>query len=434
MKLVTIVSSCNFLEMYNFMLFGYYAPSIGRTFFPTASEFASLMLALATFGAGFLMRPVGAIVLGSYMDRHGRRSGLLLALGMMALGTLTITCMPGYQTAGVVAPLAILFACLLQGLSAGAGVGGVSVYLSEIATAGKLGFYVSWQSASQQVAVVLAALVGIAITFSLSPRTVADWGWRIPFMVGCLSIPALFVMQKTLSETPEFLQRLHRPPGTAEVLRSLAENWRLVGLGMLMATMTTVSFYMITAYTRTYGHEVLHLSLRDSFLVTLCIGLSNFVLLPLMGGLSDRIGRRPQLISCALLALVTGYPALLWMASSPSFGRLLAVELWLSVVYAGYNGAMIVFLIEVMPAKVRASAFSLAYSLATAVFGGFTPAICTWLIHTTGNRAAPGLWLAAAAVCGLLASVLLGRHALAAPALPRIPPMRSAPGVEIHSR
>jgi MFS family permease len=141
----------------------------------------------------------------------------------------------------------------------------------------------------------------------------------------------------------------------------------------------------------------------------LCVGVSNFVLLPLMGGLSDRIGRRPQLICCAVAAFLTAYPALLWMVSAPSFGRLLTVELWLSLVYSGYNGAMIVFLIEVMPSKVRTTAFSLAYSLATAIFGGFTPAICTWLIHQSGNKAAPGLWLSAAAVCGLVASLLLGQ-------------------------
>ena len=155
--------------------------------------------------------------------------------------------------------------------------------------------------------------------------------------------------------------------------------------------------------------QVLHLPIRQSLSVSLCVGVSNFVLLPLMGGLSDRIGRRPQLICCAVAAFLTAYPALLWMVSAPSFGRLLTVELWLSLVYSGYNGAMIVFLIEVMPSKVRTTAFSLAYSLATAIFGGFTPAICTWLIHQSGNKAAPGLWLSAAAVCGLVASLLLGQ-------------------------
>ena len=201
-KLVAMVSSCNFLEMYDFMVFGYYAPWIARAFFPAASEFASLMLSLATFGAGFLMRPVGAIVLGAYMDRRGRRAGLLLTLALMAIGTLSIACMPGYRSIGLAAPALVVLGRLLQGLSAGAGVGGVSVYLSEIATPGNTGFYVSWQSASQQVSVVMAALVGIAVSFLLNAEAVSLWGWRIPFLVGCLLIPALFAMQRTFAETP----------------------------------------------------------------------------------------------------------------------------------------------------------------------------------------------------------------------------------------
>ena len=183
-KLVIVAASCNFLEMYDFMVFGYYAPWIAKVFFPVSNEFASMMLTLATYGAGFLMRPVGAIVLGAYMDRRGRRAGLLLTLGLMAIGTLSIACMPSYQSIGVAAPLLVLLGRLMQGLSAGAGVGGVSVYLSEIATPGNRGFYVSWQSASQQVAVVMASLVGIVVAMALPAATVSAWGWRIPFIVG----------------------------------------------------------------------------------------------------------------------------------------------------------------------------------------------------------------------------------------------------------
>ncbi len=173
-----------------------------------------------------------------------------------------------------------------------------------------------------------------------------------------------------------------------------------------MVTMTTVSFYMITAYTPTFGNSVLHLANIDSLIVTLCVGASNLFWLPVMGALSDRIGRRPLLLVFTFLMLVTAYSAMLWLVREPSFSRLLAVELWLSFLYASYNGAMVVFLTEIIPVDVRTSGFSLAYSLATAVFGGFTPAINTYLIHLTGNRAVPGLWLSFAAACGLLASLL----------------------------
>ena len=407
LKSVAIVSSGNFLEMYDFMVYGYYATFIARAYFPNSSEYASLMLSLATFGAGFLMRPIGAVVLGAYVDRHGRRAGLLLTLGLMAVGTLTIAAMPSYSTIGIVAPLMVLLGRLVQGLSAGVEVGGVSVYLSEIATPGRKGFFVAWQSASQQMAVVFAALLGIAVTSSLPPQEVVAWGWRIPLLIGCLMIPFVFVIRGYLQETSEFLARKHRPT-PSETFKSLRSNWRIVILGTMLATMTTVSFYFITAYTPTFGTVVLKLAPRDNLIVTLCVGLLNFVMLPTMGALSDRVGRRPLLITCSTLALVSGYPALSWLVADPSFSRLLTVELWLALVYAGYNGAMIVYLTEIVPAHVRTSGFSLAYSLATALFGGFTPAICTYLIQATGNRAVPGLWLSAAALCGLSATLILG--------------------------
>ncbi len=170
---------------------------------------------------------------------------------------------------------------------------------------------------------------------------------------------------------------------------------------------------MVTAYTPTFGQHTLHLSSFDSLSVTLCVGLSNLFWLPVMGALSDRVGRRPLLLVCTILALLTAYPALVWLVSSPTFLRLLVVELWLSCLYGSYNGAMVVYLTEIMPAEVRASGFSIAYSLATAIFGGFTPAICTYLIHMTGNRAVPGLWVSLAAGLGLTATLLLARSGAA---------------------
>ena len=402
---VVRVSSGNFLEMYDFMVFGYYATAIGNAFFPSGNPFLSLMLSLMTFGAGFLMRPLGAIVLGAYTDRHGRRAGLLLTLGLMSVGIFSIACMPGYATIGLLAPLLVLIGRLLQGFSAGMELGGVSVYLSEIATPGHKGFYVSWQSGSQQVAVMFAALVGVVLSSILPPEKMTAWGWRVPLLLGCGIIPFLFRLRRSLQETDEFIARKHRPT-TSEIFRSLTANWAVVLVGMMMVTMTTVSFYMITAYTPTFGNSVLHLANIDSLVVTLCVGASNLFWLPVMGALSDRIGRRPLLLVFTILMLVTAYPAMLWLVQEPTFSRLLAAELWLSFLYASYNGAMVVFLTEIMPVDVRTTGFALAYSLATAVFGGFTPAISTYLIHSTGNRAVPGLWLSFAAACGLIAALL----------------------------
>jgi MFS family permease len=408
------VSSGNFLEMYDFMVFGYYAAAIGRAFFPSGNAFASLMLSLMTFGAGFLMRPVGALLLGAYTDKHGRRAGLLLTLSLMSVGIFSIACMPGYATIGLLAPLLVVVGRLLQGFSAGMELGGVSVYLSEIATPGHKGFYVSWQSGSQQIAVMFAASIGVVLNSVLRPEKMAQWGWRVPLLLGCAIVPFLFRLRRSLTETDEFVARKHHP-STSEILRSLGHNWRIVLVGTLMVTMTTVSFYMITAYTPTFGNSVLHLASMDSLVVTLCVGASNLFWLPIMGALSDRIGRRPLLFACTILMLITAYPAMLWLVREPSFARLLTVEMWLSFLYGSYNGAMVVFLTEIMPVDVRTSGFALAYSMATAIFGGFTPALSTYLIHISGNRAIPGLWLSFAAACGLAATLF------ARPDAPEIP-------------
>ena len=412
-RAVIRVASGNFLEMYDFIVYGYYAVYIANTFFPAKSEFASLMLSLATFGAGYLMRPVGAIVLGSYIDRRGRREGLLLTLGLMAFGTLTIAATPSYSTIGIAAPIIVVIGRLLQGLSAGAELGGVSIYLAEIATPGHRGFYCSWQSASQQCAVVFTAVIGLALTGALSGTQMSSWGWRVPLLIGCLIIPLILWLRRSLEETSAFEQMKHRPRQAREVLRILAANWRIVMVGMMLTVFTTTFFYLITAYTPTFGRQALHLVAESSFLVTLCVGVSNFIWVPIGGAVTDRIGRRPLLLLMPTVALLTVYPSMSWLAASPSFAKLLIVELWFSFLYGMYNGAMIPLLAEIMPTEVRTAGFSLAYSLATALFGGFTPAVCTFLIEYSGNSAAPAWWLLLGALISLAGVGLcrLGRDA-----------------------
>ncbi|MBB2162594.1 MFS transporter [Gluconacetobacter sacchari] len=396
------VASGNMLEMYDFMVFGYYAVAIGRAFFPSGDAYAELMMSFATFGAGFLMRPVGAVVLGAYVDRIGRRRGLILTLALMSVGTLTLALTPAYGQIGLLAPLLVLCGRLLQGFSAGVELGSTSVYLAEIATPATRGLVVAFQSASQQVAVVAAAAIGVMLTTVLDPPAMTAWGWRVPLLIGCLIVPVLFFLRRNLQETDEF--RANRtPPRMAEVLRTIVVEWRVIGTGMLMVLMTTSSFYVITAYTPAFGNRILHLGARDSLFVTLCVGLANFILLPGFGALSDRIGRRPLMIAATMAAVLTAWPAMAWLVSAPTFGRLLAVEVWLATMYSAYNGAAVVYLTEIVPPRIRTTGFALAYSLATCV-GGFTPSICTWLIHATGDRAMPGAWLSAAALCGLVAT------------------------------
>jgi MHS family citrate/tricarballylate:H+ symporter-like MFS transporter len=403
------VTSGNFLEQFDFFLFGFYATYIAKTFFPAQSEFASLMLTFSVFGAGFLMRPLGAIVLGGYIDQVGRRKGLIVTLSIMASGTMLIAFVPGYATIGLLAPLLVLIGRLLQGFSAGAELGGVSVYLAEMATPGHRGFYTSWQSASQQVAIVAAAGLGYAVNAWMSADEINAWGWRVPFFIGCIIVPFIFLLRRSLLETEEFLARKHRPDAR-EILQSMASNWAVILESMLLVAFTTTTFYLITVYTPTFGRTVLKLSAADSLVVTLCVGITNFCWLPIGGALSDRIGRRPLLIAITSLAILTAYPLLAWLAGAPSFERLLLVLLLFSFYFGMYNGAMVVTLTEVMPPQVRVVGFSLAFSLATAIFGGMTPAMSTYLIEMTGDKAAPGYWMSLAAACSLVATWLLLRR------------------------
>ena len=254
---------------------------------------------------------------------------------------------------------------------------------------------------------MFTALVGVGLTYVVTPQQLSLWGWRIPLLIGCLIIPLIYWLRQSLRETEAFKRKTHHPTGS-ETLKILLANWRLVIIGMMLSIMTTTTFYLITAYTPTYGRTALHLDIRDNLIVTLCVGLSNFIWLPIGGAISDRIGRRPLLLLIPAMAICTAYPAMLWLVDAPSFGKLLTVLLYFSIFFGMYNGAMIPFLAEFMPPQVRTAGFSLAFSLATAVFGGFTPAVSTWLIDVTGNRASPALWLSTAAALSLSA-VLMSR-------------------------
>jgi len=340
-------TSGNFLEQFDFFLFGFYASAIAKAFFPAQNDTAALLNTFGVFWLGALMRPVGAIVLGAYIDRIGRRKGLIVTLAIMAAGTVVITLCP-------------------------------------------------------------TALLGFALSELMPADTVASWGWRIPFFVGCLIIPVIFVLRRTLEETPAFLS-MKKHPTTSEVFSSAAANWRIIVLGMMLAAMTTVTFYFVTVYTPTFGKNVLKLSSQDALLVTLMVGITNFIWNPVGGALSDRIGRKPVLLAIAGLSFVTAYPALLWLTAAPSFGKLLAVEMMFSLYFGVYSGAMLGALVEVVPAHVRTTCFSLAFALAAALFGTFTPFASTMLIDRTGDKASPGFWLMCAAASGFIAALAIYR-------------------------
>lgn len=409
-KTIFSVASGNFLEMYDFAVYGFYASYIAKIFFPEENEFLSIMNSLLVFGVGFLMRPIGAIVLGGYMDKHGRKKGLILTITLMALGTLTIALCPGYDSIGILAPIIVVIGRLLQGFSAGAEVGGASVYLAEIAPKNLKGFYVSFQSGSQQVATIFAGALGILLHYQVGDAIMAIWGWRIPFIVGFLIVPFIFYIRKSLDETPEFKERVkHAPKTFSAMFENMLENLPTIILGVMFVMMTTVTFYFITSYTPTYASNILNFSKLESFYVTAIVGLSNAFWLPFSGYIGDKIGRKKIVIVMTILGTISAYPALRFLTSEVTFTNLIIVELWLSFIFGAYNGAMVCALSEIMPKNVKALGFSFSYSITVAFFGGFTPAISTYLIEKTSDKASPAYWLVFAAFCSLVSALIIFR-------------------------
>lgn len=404
MNVIKVISG-NFLEMYDFLIYGFFAKEIGLNFFPSSNPDNSLLSALATFAVAYIMRPVGALVLGSYADKYGRKKGLVLTLSIMSLGTVLIALTPSYNTIGILAPILVLLGRVLQGFSAGAELGGVSIYLSEIAKPHNKGFYVSFQSFSIQLAIMFASALAVLLHIYIPKEDMITWGWRIPFLIGCSIIPVLFIIRKTLSETPAFLKMKHTP-SLKEVFRSIKENQKIVLLSTLMVAISNVIFYFITVYSKTFGEKTLHLSEINIYLVTFFVGLSNFILLPIMGLLNDKFGRKGFLLVTAFVTLVASYPLMNWLIDNPTYYNMLIINFIFSVFYASYNAAMMVALTEVMPAQVKATGFSLSYSLSQSLFGGFTPLILTYLKTRTGIEFG-GIWLSLVALISFVACLLI---------------------------
>ncbi len=408
LKAVLNVASGNFFEMYDFMVYGIYAPIIAQTFFPNNNKYISIMMSFGVFAAGFLMRPFGAIVIGAYIDKNGRKKGLTLTLGLMGIGMLMLTFTPGYSYIGIFAPILILIGRLIQGIAAGVELGGVSIYLAEIAPPNQRGFYVSWQSASQQLAVVAAALIGYLLSKYITNDQMNSFGWRIPFLIGCFIVPFVFYQRRNLEETEAFKSRTEKLT-MRQIFSSALSSYKTILLGSTLVMLTTVMFYMITAYTPTYGKSMLNFSSTNAFMVTVFVGISNFILLPIMGIISDKVGRVKPLIFFSVLGIISAYPLLHWLTVAPSFAKFLFVELFFSFIFAGYNGSMVVALTEIVDKSTRTIGFSLAYSLATAIYGGFTPLIATSLIHISANDAMPGVWISISAVFSFIAVCIVSK-------------------------
>lgn len=404
-KPIVQVGAGNALEIYDFMVYGYYARYISQAYFPSDNEYVSLMLTLMTFALGFFARPFGAIILGAYTDRHGRRKGLIMALTLMSIGILCVAMTPTYASIGIAAPIIVILGRLLQGFSAGAELGGVVVYLAEISPPNRRAFYTCWQVGSQQFAVMAASIIGLVLLYNMSTEDLHDWGWRVPLLLGCAVIPLMFWLRSNLQETEVFAKK-KTTPTVKEICTSLVTGWRTIVVCMGMVAMATVTAQTVTTYAPTFIKS-LNLGENVGFITLFFVGLSILFWLPITAMIADRVNRKTMLIVVTLTGALTAWPMLSWLAADPTVFKFVVFELWFSFMYACYSSVQVAAMVELVPAHARTAGYSFAQAVAAAVLGGLTPAICTWLNHTFNSNAMVGVWLGFNAVLSLLAVLTL---------------------------
>ncbi|MGF6241272.1 MHS family proline/betaine transporter-like MFS transporter [Paraburkholderia sp. GAS38] len=403
-RVVVAASIGNALEWFDLVVYGFFAVVIARLFFPTGNDTVSLLLTLGTFGVSFFMRPLGAIVIGAYADRAGRKAALTLSILLMMSGTLIIAILPTYQTIGLAAPLILVAARLMQGFSAGGEFGSATAFLAEHEP-GRRGFFASWQVASQGLTTLLAAGFGVVLTGKLSAGQMAAWGWRVPFFFGLLIGPVAWYIRTRLDETPEFLAAETTTTPLRDTLAS--QKLRLL-IAMGVVVLGTVSTYLVL-FMPTYGIKQLGLAPSVAFAAIALTGLIQMVFAPLVGHLSDRHGRTRIMLTSAVLLFVLIYPAFVYLVAHPSFGTLIVVQIVLGFLMTGYFGALPGLLSEIFPVQTRTTGMSLSYNIAVTIFGGFGPFIITWLIGATGSKVAPSFYMMFAAVLSLIALIAARR-------------------------
>lgn len=395
----------NAFEWYDFIVFGFLSVIIAQRFFPNTNPTVSLLLTTATFGSAFLVRPIGGIVLGIYADRHGRKAALSLVILLMTISSAAMALTPDYSAIGIAAPVIVVLARLLQGLSAGGEFGSSTAMLIEYAPEHRRGFYGSWQNFGQFLAAVTAALMGALVTRYLPKGMLDSWGWRIPFLFGMLIGPVGFYIRTRLDEAPAYVHAQGGAPRTAGA--TLAQVWRdhqaalWIAFGLVIAS--TVAQYVLNVYLPVYAVRQLKLPVSVPFTVLIVTGLLRMLLTPLFGHLSDRVGRKPVLGAAMALYVLTVYPLFSWLVAAPSLGRLLGAEVVFAVLMAAALGPASTALAELFPTPLRATGLSISYNVATTLFGGFSPFLVTWLIDITGDRMMPAYFVTMAMVIGLVA-------------------------------
>ncbi|WP_158781507.1 MFS transporter [Pantoea sp. BAV 3049] len=386
----TLFATCvgNALEWFDIAVYGFFASYIAHAFFPTQDPSVSLLLTFGSFGVSFLIRPFGAIVLGAYADRAGRKKALMLSIQLMMLGGVIIVLMPSYSSIGLIAPVMILLARLIQGFSAGGEFGSSTAFLVEHFPE-RRAFIASWQFATQGASTLMASAFGLGLTQWLSEAQIQQWGWRIPFAFGLLIGPVGLYIRRHVHEPASFTaqQQTHSP---LKLLVGQQKRLLLLAIGLMV--ISTAINYMLN-YVPTYATKSLHLPGSAAFSATLLAGVILTVVTPLMGMWAEKIGRRPLMWSSLGLLILTIYPAFLLVVNHPTGGMLLVLVGWMALLKSVYFSTVPSMMADLFPTATRASGMAISYNIAVTVFGGFAPLICTMLITATGTSLAPSYYL-----------------------------------------
>lgn len=401
-KAVGAVVIGNALEFYDFISYSFFAKQIGDAYFPSDVPGASLLSSLLVFWIGFFTRPIGAVLIGAFGDRAGRKPAMLLTISLMAVGMLLLAATPGFRTIGWAAPVLVVIGRLVQGFALGGEVGPSTAFLLEAAPQAKRALYANWQLASQGLAQILAGAFGYAVTSILSEADVKAWGWRIPLALGIVIVPIGLVIRRHLPETAG-----HEEASTGEVLRHLGKDHRrLIVLGTFTIMASTVATYVLLNMP-TYAATTLGLSLKISAVTAFVLGLTMFVFSLAGGWLADRIGRRPTMIVPRAFTAILAVPAFVWLVHAPSGPAILAVTVLVASLANLGSAGSIASIPESLPRTVRSAGLSVIYAIAVTVFGGSTQWVINKLIDVTGDKVAPAYYLAAVSVLGAIAAFMM---------------------------
>ncbi|MGL4860195.1 MAG: MFS transporter [Enterobacteriaceae bacterium] len=400
-KTIAAITIGNGLEFYDFVVYSFFAKIIGELYFPADTETGQLLLSFATFGVGFLMRPLGGLFIGLYADKYGRKPAISLTLWLMGLSSLAFVITPTYDSIGIAAPIIILVARLVQGFAIGGEMGSSTAYLLEFASKTTRGFYTSWQGFSQGLSSLFASLVGVTLTGILTTEALHSWGWRIAFLIGVLIIPVGIYIRRKLTETAEVKPEQYK---SSAALLSLFTHYKYaISASVLLMIGLTSATYIIIYYISNYGMIVLKLAPVYAILAASVASLMSVLLSPLAGWLSDKVGPARMILWTRLGLIVAAWPAFFLITSYTSLSTVLTIVALLSIPYAMTAPATMVLVTELLPKYIRATGFSIAYAIAIAIFGGFAQFFVTLLIEWTKSPNAPAFYLI---VCGLLS--LLG--------------------------